>query len=82
MSKCNSGELTYYQRNRDVILNRANYYCENDKERLKGKARDQYRNSSKAEKKWKETIWKKLIPKYVWRKKKQTKRVSKKISRG
>ena len=51
MSKCNSVELTYYQRNRGVILNRANYYCENDKERLKGKARDQYRNSSKEEKK-------------------------------
>ena len=27
--------LTYYQRNRDVILNRAKYYYENDKERLK-----------------------------------------------
>ena len=27
--------ITYYQRNREVILNRAKYYYENDKERLK-----------------------------------------------
>ena len=27
--------LTYYQRNRDVILNRAKDYYENDKERLR-----------------------------------------------
>ena len=27
-------EATYYQRNRDVILNRAKYYYNNDKERL------------------------------------------------
>ena len=29
-----SAYLTYYQRNRDVILNRAKDYYENDKERL------------------------------------------------
>ena len=29
-------ELTYYQRKRDVILNRAKDYYENDKERLRG----------------------------------------------
>ena len=28
-------DLTYYQRNRDVILNRAKYYYGNDKERLR-----------------------------------------------
>ena len=33
-------EKTYYQRNRDEILNRAKYYYENDKERLKEQARD------------------------------------------
>ena len=38
--------LTYYQRNRDVILNRAKDYYENDKERLGEKARDKYRNLS------------------------------------
>ena len=41
MSECNSIEstdLTYYQRNRDVILNRAKNYYETDKERLKREA--------------------------------------------
>ena len=33
MSEC--VDLTYYQRNRDVILNRAKGYYENDKERLR-----------------------------------------------
>ena len=27
---------TYYQRNREIILNRAKYYYENDIERLRG----------------------------------------------
>ena len=40
----------YDQRNRDVILNRAKYYYENDKERLGEQARDKYRNSSEQEK--------------------------------
>ena len=39
-------DLTYYQKNRDVILNRAKYYYENDKERLREHARDKYRNLS------------------------------------
>ena len=39
-------DLTYYQKNRDVILNRAKDYYENDKERLRGQARDKYRNLS------------------------------------
>ena len=30
-----SAYLTYYQKNRDVILNRAKDYYENDKERLR-----------------------------------------------
>ena len=32
--------LTYYQRNADVILNRAKDYDENDRERLRVQARD------------------------------------------
>ena len=36
MSECQSVELTYFQRNRDVILNRAKDYYENNKERLRG----------------------------------------------
>ena len=45
-----SAYLTYYQRNRDVILNRAKDYYENDKERLRQQARDKYRNLSEEEK--------------------------------
>ena len=41
--------LTYYQRNRDVILNRSKDYYENNKERLKKQARDKYRNLSEEE---------------------------------
>ena len=43
--------LTYYQRNRGVIVNRAKDYYENDKERLREHARDKYRNLSEEEKK-------------------------------
>ena len=35
-----SNNLTYYQRNREIILNRAKDYYKNDKERLKEQARD------------------------------------------
>ena len=43
-------DLTYYQRNWDVILNRAKDYYEIDKERLMGQARNKYRNLSEEEK--------------------------------
>ena len=46
-----SADLTYYQRNRDVILNRAKDYYENDKKGLREQARDKYRNLSEEEKK-------------------------------
>ena len=45
-----SADLTYYQRNRDVILNRAKYFYENDKERLREQAGHKYRNLSEEEK--------------------------------
>ena len=48
MSK--SADLPYYQRNRNVILNAAKDYYEDDKERLKGQARDKSRNLSEEEK--------------------------------
>ena len=55
MSECNSvegnyDEETYYHKNRDVILNRAKYYYENDKERLREQARDKYGNLSEEDK--------------------------------
>ena len=71
-----SAYLTYYQRNRDVILNRAKYYYENDKERLREQARDKYRNLSEEEKN-KKRIQEKEIPQYVWRKEKRLKEYQK-----
>ena len=41
---------TYYQRNRDVILNRAKGYFEKNKARLREQARDKYRNLSEGDK--------------------------------
>ena len=41
---------TYYQRNREIMLNRAKYYYENDKERLREQARNKYRNLSEEDK--------------------------------
>ena len=48
--------LTYYQKNRDVILNRAKDYYKSNNERLRVQARDKYRNLSKEEKN-KKRIW-------------------------
>ena len=45
-----SAYLTYYQKNRNVILNRAKDYFENDNERLREQARDKHRNLSEDEK--------------------------------
>ena len=41
---------TYYQRNREVMLNRANEYYENNKEILREKAKIKYRELSEEEK--------------------------------
>ena len=49
--------LTYYQKNRDVMINRAKDYYKNDKERLK----EQERINTKTYLKKKKRIWKELI---------------------
>ena len=54
-------EKTYYQRNSDVVLNRAKDYYENDKERLKQQARDKCRSLSEEEKKRENTEEKDII---------------------
>ena len=41
---------TYYQRNRDVALNKAKEYYKNNNEKLKKQARDKYRNLSEKDK--------------------------------
>ena len=56
MSK--NSNLTYYQKNRDVILKRSK--DQNDKERLRTQARDKYRNLSKEEKKKKKESMEKI----------------------
>ena len=59
-------DLNYYQKNWDVVFNKAKYYYENDEERLREHARDKYRNFSEEE------IGKnmgRIDPQYVWRKK-------------
>ena len=43
-------DLTYYQKNRDVLLSKAKDYYKNNKERLREQARDKYRNLSEEEK--------------------------------
>ena len=48
--------LTYYQKNRDVILNRAKDYYKNDKERLREQAIDKYKKLSEEEKIKKENM--------------------------
>ena len=45
---------------RDVILNRAKDYYENDKERLREQARDKHRNLSEEEEKVKKEITEKI----------------------
>ena len=49
-------QLIKNQDDRDVILNRAKDYYENDKERLREQARDKYRNLSEEEKNKKENM--------------------------
>ena len=41
---------TSYQRNREIMPNRAEDYYENDKERLREQARNKYRNLSEEDK--------------------------------
>ena len=43
-------ETTYYQRNREVILNIAKDYYENKKELLRERAKNEYRELSEKEK--------------------------------
>ena len=50
---------TYYQRNREIMLNRAKDYYENDIERLREHARNKYRNLSEEDKEKKKEYGKK-----------------------
>ena len=43
-------EITYYQRSKDIILNRAKEYYKNNKELLQERAKNKYRSLSEHEK--------------------------------
>ena len=43
-------EVSYYQRNRDIILNRAKGYYKNNKKLLRERAKNKYISSSEDEK--------------------------------
>ena len=69
------------QKNRDVILNRAKDYYENNKERLRVQARDKCRNLSEEEKNKVEEYGKNRYRNMSEEKKQKTKRISKKLSK-
>ena len=54
-------ETTYYQKNRDVILNRAKGYYKNNKELLRERAKYKYRELSEEEKNIRREYGKKYI---------------------
>ena len=68
MSECNSDKEIYYQKNRDVILNRAKNCHENENRRLREQVGDKYRNLSE---RWNAKIWKKQISFIIFLKKKK-----------
>ena len=75
-------DTTYYQRNWEIILNRAKSYYENDKERLREQARDKYRNLSEEDKKKKREYGKNRYHNMPKEKKQKIKEYPKKISRS
>ena len=79
--ECNSAELTYYQWNREVILNRAKDY-ENDTERLRRQVRDKYINLPEEENNKKREYGKNRYHNMPEEKKTKAKRISKKLSQG
>ena len=52
-------ETIYYQRNREIVLNRAKDYYEHYKEVFKEKSENKFRELSEEEKKYKNRLWKK-----------------------
>ena len=71
-------ETTFYQKNRDVILDRAKKYYENNTKVLKDKARDKYRDLSDEEKNIKREYGRNRYHN-MSEEKTKTKRISKKL---
>ena len=74
--------LTYYQRNWDVIPNRAKDYYKDDKLRLRELAKDKYSNLSKEEKNKKREYGKNKYHNMAEEKKIRLKEYQKKLSWG
>ena len=51
-----NADLTYYERNKDVVLNKAKDFYKNNKERLRDQARNKYKNLSEEDKHKKKRI--------------------------
>ena len=73
---------TYYERNRDVILNRAKDYYEHNKELLRERAKSKYRELSENEKDVKRQLQRDRYHTMTAEKKTKTKRISKKLLRS
>ena len=71
---------TYDLKNRDVILNRAKDYYENNKERLREQAKDKYINLSEEDKNKKREYGKNRY--HMSEEEKQTRKISKKLSQS
>ena len=69
-------DLTYYQKNRDVLLNKAKDYFKNNK------ARDRYRNLTKEEKNKEREYGENRYCNMSEEKKQRLKRIPKNLSRG
>ena len=74
-----NSDLTYYQKNRDVVLSKAKDYCKNNKERLREQARDKYINLSEEEKNKKREYGKNRYHNMPKEEKRKTKRISTKL---
>ena len=75
-------DLTYYQRNRDVILNRATVFYKNDKERLTEQAKGRYRNLCEEDQNKKKEYGKNRYHNMSEEKKQRLKEYEKKLSGG
>ena len=73
-------ETTYYERNRDFILNRAKDYYKDYKERLRDHGRDKYRSLSEKEKSKRENM--EEIDIIICLKETKTRRMSKKYCKA
>ena len=75
-------DITYYKRNRDVILNKAKDYYKNNKERLRKQAKQKQKNINLSEEKNKKREYGKNRHHMSEEKKQRLKRISKKLLRG